>query len=151
MSYEPTSDLDWQAFVYVSGEMSPAESESFEELLGVDQSAREAVAATVKLLSKMAAASPADVTAAPRPPNRQRYISVAIAAAAALVVVSISLTQREPADTDPVRELVSLWVDSDGTTGDATETDAGAPMNDEDLNVPGWLLAAIESSDETED
>ncbi len=53
----PWHDLDWQAFCYVSGELSSAEQRDFEERLGDDQTAREAVARAVALLQVLAEAS----------------------------------------------------------------------------------------------
>jgi hypothetical protein len=52
-------EIDWQAFLYVSGEMSPADIEAFEDQLVHDQEAREAVAAAAVLIGKLAAARPA--------------------------------------------------------------------------------------------
>jgi hypothetical protein len=42
-------ELDWLAFQYVAGELSMDEAERFEQRLGLDQSAREAVAKAVEL------------------------------------------------------------------------------------------------------
>ena len=43
------SDLDWLAFQYIAGEMNSEDAARFESRLGVDQVAREAVAAAVAL------------------------------------------------------------------------------------------------------
>lgn len=48
--------LAWEAFRYVADEMAPAEIAAFEERLDHDQSAREAVAAVVRLSAAMKAA-----------------------------------------------------------------------------------------------
>jgi hypothetical protein len=53
--------LDWLAFRYIAGEMTVAESTVFEERLGSDQAAREAVAAAVELVGALAACDPADL------------------------------------------------------------------------------------------
>ncbi len=42
-------ELDWQAFQYVAGELSPDDCEAFERRLEHDQSAREAVAGAVEV------------------------------------------------------------------------------------------------------
>src|SRR4051794_32674415 len=49
MTSGPDSDRCWLAFRYVAGEMTGDEAASFEERLGRDQSAREAVAEAVEL------------------------------------------------------------------------------------------------------
>ena len=43
------SELDWQAFQYIAGELNAADTERFEARLAIDQAAREAVAAAVEL------------------------------------------------------------------------------------------------------
>jgi len=59
-SSESPDSLDWLAFRYIAGEMTVAESTVFEERLGSDQAAREAVAAAVELVGALAACDPAD-------------------------------------------------------------------------------------------
>ena len=49
------SELDWTAFRYVAGELSPDEATRFELTLAEDQAAREAVAAAVELGSAVCA------------------------------------------------------------------------------------------------
>src|SRR5688572_17831025 len=43
------NELDWSAFCYASGEMTPAEAEAFEQRLSDDQAAREALARAVEI------------------------------------------------------------------------------------------------------
>lgn len=54
MGSTPQSDRDWEAFRYIAGEMSAAESEAFEARLETDQALREAVAAAVELTQAVA-------------------------------------------------------------------------------------------------
>ena len=49
MNAEMQNKLDWQAFLYVAGEMSADEAATFEALLAVDQTTREAVARSIEL------------------------------------------------------------------------------------------------------
>jgi hypothetical protein len=53
---ECRNQLDWSAFCYAAGEMSPAEVTEFEARLADDQAAREALARAVELTQIVAAA-----------------------------------------------------------------------------------------------
>jgi hypothetical protein len=53
---ECRNQLDWSAFCYLSGEMSPAEAEQFEARLADEQEVREALARAVELTQVVAAA-----------------------------------------------------------------------------------------------
>jgi ferric-dicitrate binding protein FerR (iron transport regulator) len=147
----PTQDHDrhWQAFLYVSGEMSPAEAEEFEAQLADDQTAREAVADAVQLLATMAASvTPAatEITATPQSIPQSRHFA-ALVTVAALVLVCLSLIhlRQSGRDNSPARELVSLWAESQSLTDDSVEADGASNGEDEDLTVPGWMLAAVET------
>lgn len=54
--HECQNQLDWTAFCYLSGEMSPVEAEQFEARLADEQPAREALARAVELTQVVAAA-----------------------------------------------------------------------------------------------
>lgn len=54
MQHEHETDVHWQAFRYVAGEMSEVEAGRFEEQLALDQSAREAVATAAQLAQTVA-------------------------------------------------------------------------------------------------
>jgi hypothetical protein len=54
--HECHNELDWAAFCYLAGEMSPAETEQFEARLADEQPAREALARAVELTQVVAAA-----------------------------------------------------------------------------------------------
>src|SRR5688572_9340811 len=66
MSSQHTSqhELDWLAYRYVSGDLSPSDAEQFETMLLESQPAREAVARAVELMELVVAAEPAGVTPA---------------------------------------------------------------------------------------
>src|SRR5260221_10160936 len=98
MSGDPQHDLEWQSFLYASGEMSRIEAEAFEGRLGEDQQAREAVAQAVELLTKLTAEanSVREIASASGWPVRGPTIFAAMATAAALVLVCLSLAHRQP-------------------------------------------------------
>jgi hypothetical protein len=50
------SDLDWTAFCYAAGELSPDQAAAFEQRLAIEQPAREALARAVELTQAVAAA-----------------------------------------------------------------------------------------------
>lgn len=54
--HECQNELDWAAFCYLAGEMTPAETEQFEARLADEQPAREALARAVELTQVVAAA-----------------------------------------------------------------------------------------------
>jgi anti-sigma factor RsiW len=51
-----TDDLDWQAFCYAAGELSPTAMAEFEQRLGSDQATREALARAIELTQAIASA-----------------------------------------------------------------------------------------------
>lgn len=56
MTTDNNNDLDWLAFSYAAGELTPTEAEQFELRLADDQPAREALARAVELCQVVAAA-----------------------------------------------------------------------------------------------
>src|SRR5262245_33570086 len=56
MNEHTQNELDWAAFCYAAGELSPAETEQFEARLAQEQVAREALARAVELTQAVAAA-----------------------------------------------------------------------------------------------
>jgi len=147
-------DLAWQAYLYVSGEMTPAASSKFEERLAADQDAREAVAQAVDLWSMLAAAPQAAVPA--RPVRRQRSaIAAVLATMAALIGVFFSLNRGPSApEGEATGDLVSLWTASQDLSDDETDGTGTDQVGDQDeLTVPGWMIAALETDadDDTEE
>lgn len=148
-------DLDWQAFRYISGEMSADEVAAFEQLLGVDQAAREAVARSVVLLGQMSTvAVPGSIVETVRQ-NRRPAAFAAIVTVAALIVVCLSFATFNRQSTDePGRTLIALWTEprdpnllNDEPDSDSEDELAAMDGDDADgLAVPGWMLAALESS-----
>jgi hypothetical protein len=177
-------EIDWQAFLYVSGEMSPAEAETFEDQLAHDQEAREAVAAAVKLLGELAASRPGETRVvlaastqvvqreraienrtpsplmgegrdgggngtrrAPRTPDRRAKRFAAATTVAASLLVCWSLVCHSPGPASPsgedARQLISYWSEA-WSPGENGSADSVADEDDSEMNVPSWMLAAVE-------
>ena len=97
------NELDWTAFCYAAGELTPGESEAFEARLADDQDAREALARAVELGHCVAAAEslePAEVwsshsvrrhsaSGASGPQWARRLTWMAIGSAASLLVAAL--------------------------------------------------------------
>ncbi len=143
-------EIDWQAFLYVSGEMFPADAETFEERLASDQEAREAVAAAVELIGKLVAARPAAPQALPAVPTAhrgtRRVAAAATIAASLLVCWSLVRHAQGPAipSGEEARELISFWSEA-WSPGENGAADATADDDDSESTVPSWMLAAVES------
>lgn len=144
------SDLDWQAFLYVSGEMSPAESAAFERQLEENQAVREAVARSVKMLETMtiAPAVVAEVKMARKRTSRWNIVAV-IATVAALVLVSLVLVPSPNRQSgERARDLVSLWAESEDLPEEGLDAEGSVALTNgegSELIVPGWMLAAVRS------
>lgn len=142
------TDLDWQAFLYVSGEMSADESQAFEMRLADDQAAREAVAAAVEIATAVSNASAVCVAAAPVPDRRRRNLA-AVAAALAVCAscafwLARSADERQRVDGAGLPDLLALWIDPETDWRDDDEDGTVAADDDADeLAVPDWMLAAV--------
>lgn len=106
MQPDEREELEWCAFRYVAGEMSPAEAAMFEGRLADDQPARDAVCRAVALAGRLASARPqlspvsetdraAPVARDPRPrriaaPTLREIGWMAVGAAATLLVVYLA-------------------------------------------------------------
>jgi hypothetical protein len=149
MTYNHEREIDWQAFLYVSGEMSPAEAETFEDQLAHDQEAREAVAAAVKLVGRLAASRPAETRALAALPVADRTTRKVAAAAtiAASLLVCWSLVRHSPGPANPsgedARQLISYW-SAAWSPGDNGSADSIADDEESEVGVPSWMLAAVE-------
>lgn len=190
MGHDPQSDIPWEAFRYVAGEMDSQEQQQFEDRLLSDQSLREALAHAVELTEAVALVAcelqPLEVA---RPNRRRRnWAKVAIASALAasvaivaaswfrhhqqqpepvvavhpsssdpaynLAAVAMTWTQLRQAErqqpADDLHELPSLhdWAEAELDSELDTELDPDAvafeTLNDVELTVPAWLIAAAE-------
>ena len=142
-------EIDWQAFLYLSGEMSPAEAKTFEDQLAHDQEAREAVAAAVELVGSLAATRPAEARALPVVPVSDRTTRrfAAAATVAASLLICWSLVRHSPGPARPsgedARQLISYWSEA-WSPGENGSADSVADDDDSEMNVPSWMLAAVE-------
>jgi len=155
MPHAADRDVEWQAYLYVSGEMSPPAVLQFEERLADDQAAREAVARAVELWTLLAA-NPQLIVPATVSRSHRSAVVAALATVAALVIVFFSLNRRQPPtlEGEPASDLVSLWAESDeAIEDDADRMVADVPDGADDLTVPGWMIAALETDadDDTEE
>ena len=86
------NDLDWAAFCYAAGELSPDEVADFELRLAEDQGAREALARAVELTQAVAAAETLEPVVSVRSERSlwgRRLAWMAIGAAASLLAAAL--------------------------------------------------------------
>ena len=161
---ETPGDLDWSAFLYIAGEMTDAQVIAFEQRLGDDQAAREAVATAVEMAQTIDAAT-AQTSAAPKPQrklvarrsthwsSRRKLVygvmAASVAAVAIFAMVSESTNRRLTIDDDAA--IATIWAGSidEGLSVDF-ETDAdleswGADdeWQEAGMESTGWLMAAM--------
>jgi len=163
MPLGPETDLDWTAFRYVAGELTPAEASAFELRLGDDQRAREAVAEAVELAGALSLVTASDATtlAIPRRRSSSRralaWSGAAVAAAACVLAYLAPVRRSGRAEESniarawsglraaPDGDWSSLVAEaphepaaaSDGEVVSGVESDATA-----ERGVPSWMLAA---------
>ena len=96
MKTETQDQLAWEAFQYISGDLTGGERETFESRLAADQSAREAVAAAVEMTQAVNLALEAELVTIPQPAMQARgnawaphswILSAAMGAAACLLIM----------------------------------------------------------------
>src|SRR5262245_46700476 len=115
---ENTNELDWTAFCYAAGELSADESAAFENLLGEDQAAREALARAVELTQAVASAETIHPTIVARSRSSvwtKRLTWMAIGSAASLLVALLwtgsgSLFRGQPGNSQVTGELAAAWI-----------------------------------------
>ncbi|MCA9089614.1 MAG: hypothetical protein KDA90_13400 [Planctomycetaceae bacterium] len=161
-----SSDRDWQAYRYVSRDMSASEVETFEQQLAIDPELC-GVVAELQLLCDAIVASGVPTTS----PRRQRFWSksglvwTAVAVAGLLAVTAwlneadfLPLGSQEGAVVSvlPDARVLSVW---SSLQDDTESVDAAPGFEEESLDlvaetvaVPDWMLAAVMTvaADETE-
>ena len=148
----------WQAFRFVSGELSEAEERVFEEDLAANGTMCEAIAEATKLawlVSDSSISSAPSVMIAersvPRSHSRSRgaaAIVTSTVAACCLLIGALVSNQQVSKDNTPLTSAVSpetelivgAWVDNADESVD--ELSDEEPV--EELDVPDWMLAAVE-------
>ena len=154
MNREPTqsetlSELEWQAFCYVTHEMDTRQIEKFEALLNRDQLARETVARMVKLIDVVHASDHNQATRRsnePLPPvvtNRPRYsmreVSFFLASVSAILLIAIS---------------VRIWTSPTASPRLTTSNERVAIAWAEQINQMNWNLGfedVLETTESEED
>ena len=167
-----SSDLDWRAFCYVTGELTESESLQFEADLATSQPLREAVARAVSGLQLIDSALATGVDAEQGQankvvlPNRQttqreisgdgiqrRRRSVgfvgSIVAALALLIGASFLVPSASSDASQEDLVAEAWVDSIDLTNEYAEFESEPMLEDGDfeLSASDWLIDAIDESD----
>jgi hypothetical protein len=168
---ELQNELDWTAFCYAAGELSPAEVEQFEARLAAEQPAREALARAVELTQAVAAAeSQAEVTVAARPARRpagwmSRLSWMAVGGIAAALIAALwsgawNLNPgNRPGNLLTQRELAAAWSQARDEIASAKEEGQWPmvaaiaeeePLATADLRdsteldeAPSWMTAAV--------
>jgi hypothetical protein len=157
--HRPSDDLFWTAARYAWGELSAEQSAAFEERLADDEAACVALAEAVRLTVHLRAA-----TIGPSTLPRSQSLSQAERtqrrwAAAWLTVATLAIATAwfairyaaPPSTVDPAStELLALWADSAGfPDGDLFDDfDSEPELLDESLAAPGWLVQAVQLSDD---
>lgn len=170
------NDLDWSAFCYLAGELSPAEAEAFEARLGTEQAAREALARSVELTQIVAAAEAQSAIVSPRDRSQAawhtRLAWMAVGGLASLIAAMLytgawqhawqaawpsphSGHQLAAAWSETIDQLRStsdadLWFIPQGSSADPEDEQVAAstfPMDDVIDETPSWLDAAVLSMD----
>ena len=172
MPSEDQHELDWQAFCYISDELSDGDRAQFELCLASDQETREAVARAVQLAETLAVAeiSPACRVVRLKPATRWLTLAVATSTvAAALMVVLLYQLVWRPAEKNgsvenedqrhgAVADLAEAWhemrqeFDTDDGLADAWDGRVELPMAEpwgtesvEDVEASSWILTAVEN------
>lgn len=154
---------DWLAFRYISGELSPAETADFEQLLADDQPARDAVVRAVQLSEVIAAAqSPAESPSEPPsigllPAFQNRWkqhlawfssgVAACILVAFALSSVGPSPSARSTSHELVGHDLADAWLER-ATRGSDTQPESSVSDSDADFatsDAPSWMVEAVRS------
>lgn len=159
----PGSDdeRNWIAFQYVTGELSDAERDAFEERLLDDLAACEAVAAMSELCQQYQHATDVEPASSihhtPTPTVFSRLRSwVAVASTLAAVVwlfvlldgtETPSVSSINPTETEDAAGLIAGWANSEPE--ETLPEDSLYKLNEVDFNdgsapeIPGWMIAAV--------
>ncbi len=160
MSNPIPEELSWQAFLYACGEMPIEDATAFEELIAVDQTAREALAQAVIVGQAVTASAGTTATASVTRPatdgNRHSTITRSAALVAGLLLAfgvgwmvsqssntpkpggSVDTADGSPTSSIEANRLISLWGSADLL--DESETDLA--WTDEDDEESASVLAA---------
>lgn len=155
------NELAWLANCYVAGELSVDETAAFEARLETDVAACSAIAHAMELNLAIAAAfdqetsqplaRPIHETAAPA-----RWSGVALTALAASAVaaagVALMIGQSGSATNGIARKdgadrIVAAWASGEAARNNADDDELIDATDDDDLDPPDWMLAALTAED----
>lgn len=159
---DPGPDLFWQAYRYVAREMSRAEQEQFEEQLGQDQSAREAVANVVQLSAAVQSLPASTFRMRSRGAavfQRIGWMSLGVAASALVMLGWHELSWKgerkvAQAESDPDPQVALAWSPADQDA--VQEEDAEALTSSDlelagDFSTPPWMTAVLAADKQDEE
>lgn len=160
------NDVAWLASCYVAGEFSAEEAAAFEARLANDEAACEAVARAMELNLAIAAvfdSQPATLVLQPStfnlppsvPPRRvattiTALAATAVAAAGLALMVGHGSSPQGFARKDGADRLVAAWANGEAARNNADDEDSLEVANDDDLDPPDWMLAALTVEDVNE-
>jgi len=165
------NDLDWLAFTYAAGELTPAEVEQFELRLADDQTAREALARAVELCQTVTAAEiQSDIYVTPAATTRKRWNDrlswMAVGGLASLLLAllwsgvigptwhtaqlrSFSKQNLAFAWTETKQQIATVreagyWPSVFNDTDD--DSSSAVAVDESTVDAPSWMTAALLSS-----
>ena len=152
------NDLAWLANCYVAGELSVDETAAFEVRLETDVAACDAVACAMELNLAIAAAFDSQpVTVCPQPAanllSRRTVAAITVLAASAVAVASVALmigysgSPNGVARKDGADRIVAAWASGEAARNSFADDDLLDAADDDDLDPPDWMLAALTVDD----
>ena len=153
------NELAWLANCYVAGELSVDETAAFESRLETDEAACSAVARAMELNLAIAAAfDPQSSKLSPQPsaatPVRWSGATITALAASAIAAASVALmvghigsTSNGIAHKDGADRIVAAWASGEAARNNADDDDLVDATDDDDLDPPDWMLAALTAED----
>ncbi len=155
------NDLVWLANGYVTGELSADETVAFESRMKTDVVACDAVARAMELNLAIAAAFDRQ-TSQPvvrriqetASPARWSGVTLTALAASAVAAASVALmigrsgsTTNEFARKDGTERIVAAWASGEAARNNTDDDDLVDATDDNDLDPPDWMLAALTVED----
>lgn len=170
------NELDWQAFRYVSGELSSEEAASFELRLAIDTLACDAVARVTQLGCAVAWVCDQDEGSVAEPQaalerlivtiresrpvsSRSRWAGALLTAIAASAVAAAGLvmslspglsSSNKLAKRKGAERLVAAWARGEAVRNALDDDDEAASWQESDLDPPDWLLAAVSAEQQAQ-
>lgn len=151
------NELAWLANCYVAGELSVDETAAFEARLETDVSACNAVARAMELNLAVAAAfdqetsrplaRPIHETSVPARWSGMALTALAASASVALMVGQSGSTRTEIARKDGADRIVAAWASGEAVRNDADDDELLEATENDDLDPPDWMLAALTVED----